>query len=115
MFKEGNTYGKMTKRGQNKITTEVKQKLTALIDNIIDDLDVEMMTTNQKFKMLELCLQYSIPKMVYKAEVSQKGNQVENVRVQVIDSNGKTIADNLDEKDAGLCQDMHNIIWKDDD
>jgi len=51
--------------------------------------------------------------MVYKAEVQQKANKLENVRVQVIDSNGKTISDNLDEKNAGLLQDMHNIIWKD--
>jgi hypothetical protein len=114
MFKEGNQYGKMTKRGQNKVTTEVKEKLTALIDNIIDDLDVEMMTTNQKFKMLELALQYSIPKMVYKAEYHQKSNQLEDVKITVVDTNGKEIAKGLDEKDAGLCQDMHNIIWKDD-
>lgn len=112
-FQEGNQYGKLSKRGQNKLTTEVKEKLTALIDNIIDDIDVEMMTTTQKMKLLDMCLQYSIPKMVYKAEVQQKANKLENVRVQVIDSNGKTISDNLDEKNAGLLQDMHNIIWKD--
>jgi hypothetical protein len=112
-FKEGNTYGKMTKRGQNKVTTEVKQKLTALIDNIIDDIDVEMLTTNQKFKMLEMCLQYSIPKMVYKAEVKQTNPQLDEVKITVVDSKGETIASGLDEKDAGLCQDMHNIIWKD--
>jgi|TARA_B100001105_G_scaffold122028_1_gene97821 hypothetical protein len=112
-FQEGNQYGKLSKRDQNKLTTEVKEKLTALIDNIIDDIDVEMMTTTQKMKLLDMCLQYSIPKMVYKAEVQQKANKLENVRVQVIDSNGKTISDNLDEKNAGLLQDMHNIIWKD--
>lgn len=112
-FQEGNQYGKLSKRSQNKLTTEVKEKLTALIDNIIDDIDVEMMTTTQKMKLLDMCLQYSIPKMVYKAEVQQKANKLENVRVQVIDSNGKTISDNLDEKNAGLLQDMHNIIWKD--
>ena len=112
-FQEGNQYGKLSKRDQNKLATEVKEKLTALIDNIIDDIDVEMMTTTQKMKLLDMCLQYSIPKMVYKAEVQQKANKLENVRVQVIDSNGKTISDNLDEKNAGLLQDMHNIIWKD--
>ena len=113
MFKEGNQYGKLSKRGQSKLTVEVKQKLTALIDDIIDDLDVEMMTTNQKFKMLELALQYSIPKMVYKAEYQQKSNQLEDVKITVVDTNGKEIAKGLDEKDAGLAQDMHNIIWKD--
>tara|TARA_B100002019_G_scaffold213971_1_gene186588 strand:+ start:1843 stop:2190 length:348 start_codon:yes stop_codon:yes gene_type:complete len=113
-FKEGNQYGKLTKRGENRVTRQVKDKLTALIDNIIEDIDVEMMTTNQKFKMLELALQYSLPKMVYKAEVKQTNPQLEEVKITVVDSKGETIASGLDEKDAGLCQDMHNIIWKDD-
>ena len=112
-FQKGNQYGKLSKRGQSKLTVELKEKLTYLIDNIIDDLDVEMMTTNQKFKMLELALQYSMPKMVYKAEYQQKASQVEDVKITVVDTNGKEIASGLDEKDAGLCQDMHNIIWKD--
>ena len=113
-FKEGNQYGKLTKRGENRVTRQVKDKLTALIDNIIEDIDVEMMTTNQKFKMLELALQYSLPKMVYKAEVKQTTPQLDEVKITVVDSKGETIASGLDEKDAGLCQDMHNIIWKDD-
>ena len=33
-FKEGNQYGKLTKRGENRVTRQVKDKLTALIDNI---------------------------------------------------------------------------------
>ena len=60
-----------------------------------------------------MCLQYSIPKMVYKAEVKQTTPQLDEVKITVVDSKGEKIAEGLDEKDAGLFQDMHNIIWKD--
>tara|TARA_R110002020_G_scaffold454171_1_gene669457 strand:+ start:271 stop:612 length:342 start_codon:yes stop_codon:yes gene_type:complete len=111
-FKEGNQYGKLSKRGEGKINSVVKTKLTALMDNIIDDIDIEMLTTNQKFKLLDMCLQYSIPKMVYKAELSKSENP-EKVTVTVLDSNGKITANGLDETDAGLMQDMDKIIWGD--
>ena len=106
-FKEGNQYGKLSKRGEGKINSVVKTKLTALMDNIIDDIDIEMLTTNQKFKLLDMCLQYSIPKMVYKAEMRQAEQPK---TITVIDNNGKEIVSGLDETDAGLLQDMDDIF-----
>ena len=106
-FKKGNQYGKLSKRGEGKITSVVKTKLTALMDSIIDDIDIEMLTTNQKFKLLDMCLQYSIPKMVYKAEMRQAEQPK---TITVIDNNGKEIVSGLDETDAGLLQDMDDIF-----
>ena len=106
-FKEGNQFGKLSKRGEGKVSSEVKTKLTALMDNIIEDIDVEMLTTNQKFKLMDMCLQYSIPKMVYKAEMRQAEQPK---TITVIDNNGKEIVSGLDETDAGLLQDMDDIF-----
>ena len=106
-FKEGNQFGKLSKRGEGKVSSEIKTKLTALMDNIIEDIDVEMLTTNQKFKLLDMCLQYSIPKMVYKAEMRQAEQPK---TITVIDNNGKEIVSGLDETDAGLLQDMDDIF-----
>ena len=106
-FKEGNQFGKLSKRGEGKVSSEVKTKLTALMDNIIEDIDVEMLTTNQKFKLLDMCLQYSIPKMVYKAEMRQAEQPK---TITVIYNNGKEIVSGLDETDAGLLQDMDDIF-----
>ena len=108
-FKEGNQYGKLSKRGEGKVSKEVKNKLTALMDNIIEDIEVEMLTTNQKFKLLDMCLQYSIPKMVYKAEMRQ-AETPKDITVTVVDSNGKEIVSGLDETDAGLLQVMDDIF-----
>ena len=40
-FKEGNQYGKLTKRGENRVTKEVKQKLANLLDDTIKSIGVD--------------------------------------------------------------------------
>ena len=47
----------------NKITAEVKEKLQLLIDDLIASLDVNDLDTNQRIKMLQIALQYTLPRM----------------------------------------------------
>ena len=47
----------------NKVTTEVKEKLEELIDGIVNSIDIKELTTNQKIKMLQISLQYTLPRM----------------------------------------------------
>ena len=42
------------KGSQNKITTEVKAQLQNLIDTVVNRIDVDSMTTDQKLKLLQL-------------------------------------------------------------
>ena len=51
------------KGSTNKITTEVKEQLQNLIDEVINSIDVNSMDTNQKLKLLQLSLHYVIPKL----------------------------------------------------
>ena len=44
----------------NKVTTQVKEKLEELIDGIVNSIDIEELTTNQKIKMLQISLQYTL-------------------------------------------------------
>ena len=55
------------KGSQNKITSEVKDKLQLLIHDLIDSLNVKDLDTNQRIKMLQIVLQYILPKMKYNA------------------------------------------------
>ena len=48
---------------QNKITSEVKEKLQLLIDDLIASLDVNELDANQRIKMMQIILQYTLPKM----------------------------------------------------
>ena len=74
-FKEGNQYGKLTKRGENRVTKEVKQKLAKLLDDTIKSIDPDDLRIAQKIKLLEICLTYAVPKMVYKHSISENSNQ----------------------------------------
>ena len=47
----------------NKITAEVRNKLQDLIDDLIKSLDIHELDTNQKIKMLQLSLQYTLPRL----------------------------------------------------
>ena len=47
----------------NKVTTQVKQKLEELIDEIVNSIDIDVLDTNQKIKMLQISLQYTLPRL----------------------------------------------------
>ena len=51
------------KGSPNKITLEVKEKLQLLIDDLIDSLNVNELESNQRIKMLQIALQYTLPRM----------------------------------------------------
>ena len=51
------------KGSTNKITTEVKEQLQNLIDTVVNRIDVDAMTTDQKLKLLQLSLHYVLPKL----------------------------------------------------
>lgn len=51
------------KGSPNKITSIVKDKLQLLVDDLILALDVNELDTNQRIKMLQIILQYILPKM----------------------------------------------------
>jgi hypothetical protein len=51
------------KGSPNKITSEVKEQLQNLIDEVINRIDVDAMTTDQKLKLLQLSLHYVLPKL----------------------------------------------------
>jgi hypothetical protein len=47
----------------NKITSEVKEKLKLLIDELIESLEINKLDTNQRIKMLQIALQYTLPRL----------------------------------------------------
>jgi hypothetical protein len=62
------------KGAPNKITSEVKEKLQLLIDELIESLEINKLDTNQRIKMLQIALQYTLPRlqsMVVRDEVEE--------------------------------------------
>lgn len=73
----------------NRLTTQMKQKLQELIDDIITDIEVEDLNTNQKLKLLQISLQYVLPRLKH----SKEDTSIEPSEVQV---NIVTTTDELD-------------------
>ena len=55
----------------NKLTTEVKDKLQTVMDDVVSQLDISEMTTDQKIKMLQIGLQYLLPKLKHVSEEAE--------------------------------------------
>ena len=47
----------------NKITSEVKEKLQLLIDELLESLEINKLDTNQRIKMLQIALQFTLPRL----------------------------------------------------
>ena len=47
----------------NKITTEVRGKLETLIEGLVNSIDIQELTPNQRIKMLQIALQYTLPRL----------------------------------------------------
>ena len=51
-------------RQVNTINSEVRSKLQDLLEDLIDSLDLNELDTNQRIKMLQIALQYTLPKLI---------------------------------------------------
>ena len=65
----------------NKISSQVKEKLSQIINETIDSLDISVMTENQKIKLIQIGLQYVIPKSQPIGEPKEE----KNFTVEIID------------------------------
>ena len=77
------------KGSQNKITTEVKEQLQNLIDTVVNRIDVDAMTTDQKLKLLQLSLHYVLPKL-RSTETTEKKYEDEPIFIEVLERNEET-------------------------
>ena len=73
------------KGSPNKITTEVKEQLQNLIDTVVNRIDVDAMTTDQKLKLLQLSLHYVLPKL-RSTEMTEKKYEDEPVFIEVLNN-----------------------------
>ena len=61
MFKTGNEYGKLSKRGKS-IDKEMKDKIKDLSNRLIESIDIEELTPNQRIALLKAVIPYVLPK-----------------------------------------------------
>ena len=85
-------YGGRVKGTPNKISSEVKSKLQQLIDKTVDELSTANLTISHKLKLLELALNYTLPKLAH--TYKEIDNKQKSFRVEYVPS--------LEEKDNSL-------------
>lgn len=66
----------------NKVTAKIKQQLQELIDGIIVGIDIELLNNNQKIKLLQIALQYSIPRL--KLTNEQYVDEPSDIQINII-------------------------------
>jgi len=56
----------------NKVTAEIKKQLQKIIEGVINEMDIRTLDTNQKIKLLQIALQYSLPRL---KSISEQRNE----------------------------------------
>ena len=77
------------KGSTNKLTKDVKERLVNLIDDCVNSIDVNMLTDDQKIKLIQISLHYVTPKL---RSVVQKKEEIpeQPLFVDVLDRNKET-------------------------
>ena len=78
----------------NKVTSEVKNKLVELIDGTIEELSSTSLTVANKIKLLEIALNYCIPKLSH--SYKETNNEQKSFRVEYVASKTDTNSYNND-------------------
>ena len=78
----------------NKLTAKVKDKLATIIDEAMDSIDVEKLTIAERLKLIQIGLQYVIPRLKQVEEVTDE--MPREFQIEIIDSLSKYSNDELD-------------------
>ena len=71
------------KGSPNKITAEIKQKLSKVIMDAMSTLDIDSMTQNEKLKLIQIGLTYVIPRLKQVEDISDEIPT--NFQIEIID------------------------------
>ena len=78
----------------NKLTAKVKDRLATIIDEAMDSIDVEKLTIAERLKLIQIGLQYVIPRLKQVEDVSDE--MPTNFQIEIIDSLSKYSNKDLD-------------------
>ena len=86
------------KGSPNKITAEIKEKLSQVIMDAMSTIDIDSMTQNEKLKLIQIGLTYVVPKLKHTEEREEVPT---NFQIEVITSRSQVLEKELDEAITG--------------
>jgi hypothetical protein len=72
------------KGSPNKITAEIKERLSEVIMDAMTTIDIDLMTQNEKLKLIQIGLTYVIPRLKQVEDVSDE--MPTNFQIEIIDN-----------------------------
>ena len=67
----------------NKLTAKVKDRLATIIDEAMDSIDVEKLTIAERLKLIQIGLQYVIPRLKQVEEIMEE--EPRKFEIEIID------------------------------
>ena len=75
------------KGSPNKITAEIKERLSEVIMDAMSTIDIDSMTQNEKLKLIQIGLTYVIPRLKQVEEITEE--EPRKFQIEIIDSLSK--------------------------
>jgi hypothetical protein len=72
------------KGSPNKITAEIKEKLSQVIMDAMSSIDIDLMTQNEKLKLIQIGLTYVIPRLKQVENIEEE--EPRKFEIEIIDS-----------------------------
>ena len=82
------------KGSPNKITAEIKERLSQVIMDAMSTIDIDSMTQNEKLKLIQIGLTYVIPRLKQVENIEEE--EPRKFEIEIIDSLSKYSDDELD-------------------
>ena len=87
------------KGSPNKITAEIKERLSQVLMDAMSTIDIDSMTQNEKLKLIQIGLTYVIPRLKQVDNVEDE--MPTNFQIEIIDRLSKKTDKELDEAIKG--------------
>jgi len=71
------------KGSPNKLTSEIKERLSQVIMDAMATIDIDSMTQNERLKLIQIGLQYVVPRLKHTEEINEEPR---NFQIEVITS-----------------------------
>ena len=86
------------KGSPNKITAEIKERLSHVLMDVMATIDIDSMTQNERLKLIQIGLTYVVPKLKHTEEREEVPT---NFQIEIIDRLSKKTDKELDEAIRG--------------
>mgnify|MGYP003686624297 FL=1 len=87
------------KGSPNKITAEIKERLSVVIMDAMSSIDIDSMTQNEKLKLIQIGLTYVIPRLKQVENIEEE--EPRKFEIEIIDSLSKYSNDEIDKAIKG--------------